>query len=559
MNRMRSILWLALLALVFSFLTTPAHAAVGIDTTVSRDPTNASTTVSTPAFSTASTNELLLAFISADSGSSSNTTVTKIAGAGLTWVLVQRTNAQAGTAEIWRAFAPSPLTGVTVTATLSQSVLSSITVISFTGVDTSGLNGAGAIGAIGTGNARTGAPTASLITTRASSLVLGVGNDWDNAIARTVGAGQVLVHQDLASVGDTYWVQRQTNLTASSGTSVTINDTAPTGDRYNLSIVEVLVSSNQTPPSDRPITKSHSGNFVQGQTGATYTITVTNSGGTATSGTVTVTDTLPASLTPTAISGTGWTCTLATLTCTRGDTLAAAASYSAITLTVNVASNAPSSVTNTATASGGGETNTSNDTANDVTTISASPDLTIIKSHSGNFVQGQTGATYTITVTNSGGTATSGTVTVTDTLPASLTPTAISGTGWTCTLATLTCTRSDTLAAAASYSAITLTVNVASNAPSSVTNTATVSGGGETNTSNDTANDNTVINPAGGTSTILFDANVSKDQAPASSSVTTPAFSTKSGNELLLAFIAGDYQPSQSSTNLSVTSIDRKS
>src|SRR6266404_4095156 len=431
MNRMRSILWLALLALVFSFLTTPAHAAVGIDTTVSRDPTNASTTVSTPAFSTASTNELLLAFISADSGSSSNTTVTKVAGAGLTWALVQRANAQLGTAEIWRAFAPSPLTGVTVTATLSQSVLSSITVISFTGVDTSGLNGAGAIGAIGTGNARTGAPTASLITTRASSLVLGVGNDWDNAIARTVGAGQVLVHQDLASVGDTYWVQRQTNLTASSGTSVTINDTAPTGDRYNLSIVEVLVSSNQTPTSDLTITKSHSGNFVQGQTGATYTITVTNSGGTATSGTVTVTDTLPASLTPTAISGTGWTCTLATLTCTRGDTLAAAASYSAITLTVNVASNAPSSVTNTA----------------------------------------------------------------------------------------------------------------------------TVSGGGETNTSNDTANDNTVINPAGGTSTILVDVNVSKDQSTASTTVITPAFSTTSGNELLLAFIAGDYQPSQSSTNLSVTSI----
>jgi len=52
----------------------------------------------------------------------------------------------------------------------------------------------------------TGMPAASLLTTRAGSLVLGVGNDWDNAIARTVGTGQVLVHQDLASVGDTYWV-----------------------------------------------------------------------------------------------------------------------------------------------------------------------------------------------------------------------------------------------------------------------------------------------------------------------------------------------------------------
>jgi uncharacterized repeat protein (TIGR01451 family) len=473
----------------------PLFGAIAIDANVSKDQGSPSTTVSTPSFSTASANELLVAFVSTDNVSSSNTTVTNIAGAGLTWVLVQRTNTQLGTAEIWRAFASSVLANVTVTATLSQRVLSSITVMSFTGVDASGVNGAGAIGAIGTGNARTGLPTASLVTTRAGSLVLGVGNDWDNAIARTVGTGQVLVHQDLASVGDTYWVQRQVSPTASSGTTVTINDTAPSGDRYNLSIVEVLVSSSQTPAPDLTITKSHSGNFAQGQTGAAYAITVTNSGGSGTSGTVTVTDTLPASLTPTAISGTGWSCTLATPTCTRGDTLAAAASYPAITLTVNVASNAPSSVTNTATVSGGGETNTSNDTANDVTTITvnAPPDLTIIKSHSGNFAQGQTGAAYAITVTNSGGSGTSGTVTVTDTLPASLTPTAISGTGWTCTLATLTCTRGDSLAAAASYPAITLTVNVASNAPSSVTNTATVSGGGETNTSNDTANDVTTI------------------------------------------------------------------
>src|SRR5882762_4205814 len=475
MNRMRSFICVALPSMIISFWAQPARAAIAIDATASRDAASSSTTVSTLSFSTTSANELLLAFVSADNVSSPNTTVTNIAGAGLTWVLVQRTNAQAGTAEIWRAFASSVLANVTVTATLSQRVLSSITVMSFTGVDTSGANGAGAIGAIGTGNARTGVPAASLVTTRAGSLVLGVGNDWDNAIARTVGTGQVLVHQDLASVGDTYWVQRQVSPTAFSGTSVTINDTAPTGDRYDLSIVEVLVGTNQTPTSDLTITKNHSNNFVQGQTGANYTITATNSGGTATSGTVTVTDTLPASLTATAISGTGWTCTVSpTLGCTRSDALATASSYPAITLTVNVASSAPASVTNTATVSGGGETNTSNDTANDVTTITinAVPDLTIIKSHSGNFVQVQTGATYTITITNSGGTATSGTVTVTDTLPPSLTPTAISGTGWTCTLSpTLGCTRSDALATASSYPTITLTVNVASSAPTSVTNT----------------------------------------------------------------------------------------
>src|SRR6185295_18679295 len=125
------------------------------------------------------------------------------------------------------------------------------------------------------------------------------------------------------------------------------------------------------------------------------------------------------------------------------------------------------------------------------------PDLTVTKTHGGAFTQGQTGATYTLTATNSGTGPTVGTVTVTDTLPASgLTATGLSGTGWSCTLGTLTCTRSDTLAAGGSYPAITLTVNVASNAPASVTNTAAVSGGGETNAANDTASDPTTVNAA---------------------------------------------------------------
>jgi len=221
----------------------PLFGAVAIDANVSKDQGSPSTTVSTPAFSSTTGNELLLAFISADKVSSSSTTVTNVAGAGLTWVLVQRTNVQSGTAEIWRAFSSAPLSGVTVTATISQKVDSSLTVMTFSGVNTSGTNGSGAIGAVGTGNGNPGAPTATLVTMGNSSLVLGVGNDWDNAITRTPGTGQTVVHQYLASVGDTYWVQMQSSPTLLSGKSVTINDTAPTGDRYNLSIVEVLAAA----------------------------------------------------------------------------------------------------------------------------------------------------------------------------------------------------------------------------------------------------------------------------------------------------------------------------
>ena len=70
----------------------------------------------------------------------------------------------------------------------------------------------------------------------------------------------------------------------------------------------------------------------------------------------------------------------------------------------------------------------SDDSASDVTTINQVADLTIVKSHTGNFSQGQSGATYSLTVSNPGGAATSGTVSVTDALPAGLTATAISGT-----------------------------------------------------------------------------------------------------------------------------------
>ena len=56
-------------------------------------------------------------------------------------------------------------------------------------------------------------------------------------------------------------------------------------------------------------------------------------------------------------------------------------------------------------------------------------------------------------------------------------------------LTTVTCTRDDPLAGFASYPPIDVIVTIAVGAPEGVTNTASVSGGGETNTANDTASD----------------------------------------------------------------------
>ena len=232
----------------------------------------------------------------------------------------------------------------------------------------------------------------------------------------------------------------------------------------------VLNDANSAPAA-LAISKSHTGNFTQGQQDATYTVSVSNSGA-PTSGTVTVTDTLPSGLSLVSMAGAGWACT--GTSCTRSDPLAAGANYPAITVTVDVASNAGSPQVNAVMVSGGGSPAA---TATDSTTINSPPSLSILKTHSGNFTQAQTGATFTVTVSNAAAAGpTSGTVTVTDTIPSGLTFVSMSGTGWNCLGAG--CTRSDPLAGGGNYPAITVTVNVSASAPPSVINYATVSGGG---------------------------------------------------------------------------------
>ena len=103
------------------------------------------------------------------------------------------------------------------------------------------------------------------------------------------------------------------------------------------------------------------------------------------------------------------------------------------------------------------------------------PDLAIAKTHSGNFKLGDSGDTYTINVSNVGSAPTSGAVSAgPHALPAGLTATGFSGSAWTTNLATLSAARNDALPAGQTYPPLTLTVNVALDAPANVTNTATV-------------------------------------------------------------------------------------
>jgi uncharacterized repeat protein (TIGR01451 family) len=267
--------------------------------------------------------------------------------------------------------------------------------------------------------------------------------------------------------------------TGSGNTNLTFSVNNTTSARAaTIYVAGQTFAFTQNPPEPAlSISKSHSGNFAEGQQNAAYTVTVSNSTGTpSTSGTVTVTETLPSGLTLVSMAGAGWACSATT--CNRSDALAAGASYPAITVTVNVAANATSPLVNQVSVSGGGST-TAN--ASDPTIITGGsptpPSLSIRKMHSGNFTQGQQNAAYTVTVSDSTGSGpTSGTVTVTETLPSGLTLVSMAGSGWACSATT--CNRSDALTAGASYPAITVTVNVGASAASPQVNQVSVSGGG---------------------------------------------------------------------------------
>jgi uncharacterized repeat protein (TIGR01451 family) len=262
------------------------------------------------------------------------------------------------------------------------------------------------------------------------------------------------------------------------------------------SIGEIVTSAN-APAPQLSVTKTHTGNFTQLQTNATYTVTVSNQATAgSTTGTITVTDTLPPGLSLVSMSGSGWTC--AANSCSRNEFLPGGASYPSITVTVNVAGNAVSPQVNQVSVQGGGSAEAS---ASDATTIiPLAAVLSISKTHTSNFPQGQTGATYTLAVTNTGMGPTNGAATVTDTLPAGLTLVSMVGpapcigttcSGWMCS--GNSCTRSDALAAGASYPAIIVTVSVAANSPLEVVNQATVSGAGSASAS---ATDPTAITPS---------------------------------------------------------------
>ncbi len=257
-------------------------------------------------------------------------------------------------------------------------------------------------------------------------------------------------------------------------TASTPGDDDPTNDRDS----DTVPIAART---DLALDKSHTAPFAVGSNGV-WTFTVSNLGPASSLGTTTVVDTLPAGTTYVSGFGEGWLVTHSggIVNARYTPTIPPGESRS-FTVTVAVNAAAYPSVTNAAIVVNPTDLDPDNDRDTDTVPVTGLVNLTIDKSHAVTPWQSGSTGVYDFAVSNTGNIASSGTITVRDTLPAGLTfAGAAPQAPWTITHAAgiVTATTSAAIPAGGT-SSFSFTVNVFPAAFPSVTNVATVEGGGD--------------------------------------------------------------------------------
>ncbi|WP_345303538.1 beta strand repeat-containing protein, partial [Lysobacter hankyongensis] len=301
--------------------------------------------------------------------------------------------------------------------------------------------------------------------------------------AGCTAAGQTVtctIAAGLAAGGSTSFVIPVTP-TLAAGTSVTNTATVSGGGDPTCPAAARCTDTEGPTPVNAPqltLTKTASAASFTVGVPASYTLQVSNTGTAATTAVSTITDTIPTGLTIGTLPA-GCTAAGQTVTCTIAAGLAVGGSTSfVIPVTPTLA--AGTSVTNTATVSGGGDPTcpaAARCTDTEGPTPVNAPQLTLTKTASAASFTVGVPASYTLQVSNTGTATTSGNITVTDTIPAGLTIGTLPG-GCTAAGQTVTCIFTVALAPGASSSVV-IPVTPTLAAGTSVTNTATVSGGGD--------------------------------------------------------------------------------
>lgn len=306
----------------------------------------------------------------------------------------------------------------------------------------------------------------------------------------------------------TYTVQATVAPTATGSITNTATVTAPAGAiESNLANNSASDTDTLTPRVDLAITKSDGLTQVTPGQSLTYTIVVTNNGPSAVSG-ARVTDVMPAALTGvtyTSTSSVGGSGATASGSGSIDDAISLAPGAS-ITYTVQgtVSPSATGTISNTATVAtpiGVTDINPSNNSANDIDTLTPRVDLSVTKTDGLSQVAPGQSLTYTIVVRNNGPSTATG-ARVVDNFPAALTGvsyTSVASSGATGNSTSGNGPINDTVNLAPGAT-ITYTVQatVAPSATGNLTNTATVTaatGTVETNPANNSATDTDTLVP----------------------------------------------------------------
>jgi LPXTG-site transpeptidase (sortase) family protein len=261
------------------------------------------------------------------------------------------------------------------------------------------------------------------------------------------------------------------------------------------------------------LAKSNGSSTVTAGGTTTYTLTVSNTGNVSTSGTITLVDVLPGGMsvadgavTLGGANAADWSCGASSnvITCTNSTVIAGTNGTSVFNFTVDVSSSASGTLTNKAQVGGGGDPLTSTPDAISATactgtdaptkgcavdsdTVTA-PNLGLTKSDGVSTVTAGGTTTYLLTISNTGNIATSGTITVVDTLPGgmSITDGAVTLGGanagnWACNALSnvITCTSIAVITGTNGTSVFSFPVNIDSGASGTLVNKAQVGGGGD--------------------------------------------------------------------------------
>ena len=307
-----------------------------------------------------------------------------------------------------------------------------------------------------------------------------------------------------------------------------------------------VATVNSAPGSDVAVTKTAANNVGLGES-VTYTLTPRLNGGMAlTVEPITVTEVPGPGLTVTGMSGVGWTCNVATLTCTRPGY--SGVNYSDMpTIVVVATANAAGTLSNGASiGTAQPDPVPGNNSANKGVTSSNDADVRMQKSASLTTVHVNQAFTYTLGFTNLGplGVPAGQSITLTDSVPAGITINSVSGLppGWACTPSsgsfplvggvgvTLGCSGTGPLAVNSSQS---LALNAVSTAAGTSTNTVCVAlgAGGR-------------VDPASGNDCASRAITTSVDQANLEvvSKTASPA-SVKTGQDLTYVITVGNKGP----------------